>query len=153
MTNFWHRSSGDLNDVLIDPAEDWSQVWWSRDHFPSRELIFNRFPRPNFEIAAVGRSAGSWPASWESGFSKNHKKLIWTYQPVQFFLQNTVLDSKLAQNRPRTPFWPISEKIDLSCRTKYGHETLNNLRSMSARLGIQDCTQKTKSYMVSDRFW
>ena len=80
----WHRSSGDLNDVLIDPAEDWSQVQWSRDHSPSRELIsnrffmgfeiktilqknwtnvsreltFNRFPRLNFEIGASG-----WPTT------------------------------------------------------------------------------------------
>ena len=153
MASFWHRNSGDLNDALIDPAEDWSQVQWSRDHFPSRELIFNRFPRPNFEIAAVGRSAGSWPASQESRFSKIHKRLIWTYQPIQFFMQNTDLDSKSAQNQPRTRFWPIFEKIDLSCRTKYGHETLKNLRSLDARLGIQSCTQKTQFYMVSDRFW
>ena len=55
MTNFWHRSSGDLSDVLIDPAEDWSLSWWSRDHFRSRELTFNGFPRLNFEIAASGR--------------------------------------------------------------------------------------------------
>ena len=46
------RSSGDLNDVLIDPAEDWSLSRWSRDHFRSRELTFNGFPRLNFEIAA-----------------------------------------------------------------------------------------------------
>ena len=55
MANFWHRSSDDLNDVSIDPAEDWSQVLWSRDHFPSREIIFNWFPRHNFEIAARGQ--------------------------------------------------------------------------------------------------
>ena len=152
MANFWHRSSGDLNDVLIDPAEDWSQVRWSRDHFPSRELIFDRFPRRNFEIVAVGRSAGSWPASWESGFSKIHKRLIWTYHPVQFFMHNTDLDSKSAQNRPRTRVWPIFEKKYFSCRTKYGYETLKNLRSLDARLGTQSCTQKTQFYIVSDRF-
>ena len=69
----YHRSSGssgDFNDVLIDPAEDWSQALWSRDHFQTRELVFNRFPKHNFEIAAVGRSARSWPASRESGFQK-----------------------------------------------------------------------------------
>ena len=59
MTSFWHRNSGDLNEVLIDPAEDWSQAQWSRDHFPSRELIFKWFPRPNFEIAARGWPAGT----------------------------------------------------------------------------------------------
>ena len=60
MANFVPRSSGDLNNVLIDPAEDWPQVRWSRDHFPSRELIFDRFPRPNFEIAARGRPTTSF---------------------------------------------------------------------------------------------
>ena len=55
LPKFWHRSSGDLNDVLIDPAEDWSLSRWSRDHFRSRELTFDGFPRLNFEIAASGR--------------------------------------------------------------------------------------------------
>ena len=48
MTNFWHWISGDLDGVLIDPAEDWSQARWSRDHFPSRELIF--IQDPTFEL-------------------------------------------------------------------------------------------------------
>ena len=109
----YHRSlgsSGDLNDVLIDPAEDWSQALWSRDHFQTRELVFNRFPRQQFEIAAAGQSTRIWLASRESGFSKVHKKLIWTYHPIQFFLQNTVLDSESGQNQPKTRFWPIFEK-------------------------------------------
>ena len=95
----------------------------------------------------------SWPASQESGFSKIHKNLIWTYHTMQFFMQNSGLDSKSAQNRPRTRFWPIFRKIDLSCRTKSGHEILKNLKSFHARLGIQSCNQKTQFYIVSDRFW
>ena len=92
-------------------------------------------------------------ASQESGFSKIHKKVIWTYQPRQLFMQKTVLESKSDQNRPRTRLRPIFEKIDFSCRAKYGHETLKNSRSRDARLGIQSCTQKTQFYMVSDRCW
>ena len=55
LSKFWHRSLGDLNDVLIDPMEDWSLSRWSRDNFRSRELTFDGFPRLNFEIAASGR--------------------------------------------------------------------------------------------------
>ena len=79
MTNFWHRSSGDLKDVLFDPAEDWSQAKWSRDHFQSRELVFNLFLKPNFEIAARGQPAGN------PDFHKIDKKPIWTHHPTQFF--------------------------------------------------------------------
>ena len=46
----------------------------------------------------------------------------------------------------------ILEKIDLSCRTKYGHGTLKILRSLDARLGIQSCIQKSQLYIVFDRF-
>ena len=144
---FWHRNSGDLNDVSIDPAEDWSQVRWSRDHFLSRKLIFSRVPRPNFEIASRGGLVRYLD------FQELMKKLIWTHHPIQFFASNSNLQSKSAQNRPRTWFWPIFEKIDLSCQTKYGHETFKNLRSLDTRLGIRSCTHKTQFYMVSDRFW
>ena len=89
-------------------------------------------------------------ASQESGFSKIHKKLIWTYQPIQFFIQKTVLDSKLDHNRPRTRLRPFFEKNDFSFRTKYGHETSKYSRSRDARLGIQSCTQKTKFYAMHD---
>ena len=110
MANFCHRSSGDLNDILIDPAEDWSQVLWSRDHFPTRELIFNRFPRPNFEIAARGWPAANLDFDRKSGFSKIDKKLIWTHQLMQVFMQNTDLDSKSAQNRLGPDFDQFSKK-------------------------------------------
>ena len=79
MANFWHRSSGDLNDVLIDPAEDWSQAKSFRDHFRSRELLFNLFLKLNFEIAARGRAG---PAGRKSKFSKIVKKPIWTHHPT-----------------------------------------------------------------------
>ena len=99
-SDLYRRTSGDLNDVLIDPAEDWSQVWWSRDHFPSRELIIIRFPRPNFEIAARGQPAA------DPDFQKiDKKKMIWTHHPIQFFAYNSILQSKSAQNQPRTRFW------------------------------------------------
>ena len=73
LSKFWHRSSGDLNDVLIDPAEDWSLSRWSRDHFRSRELTFDGFPRLNFEIAASGRPRIQIFSNW---FVKKFKKLM-----------------------------------------------------------------------------
>ena len=37
-------------------------------------------------------------------------------------------------------------------KLRNGHETFIRLRSLDARLGIESCTQKTKLYMVWDRF-
>ena len=42
--------------------------------------------------------------------------------------------------------------FQLSIRTKNGHETFIDLRSLDDLLGIESCTQKTQFYTVFDRF-
>ena len=105
----YHRSSGDLNDVLIDPAEDWSQVQWSRDHFPSRELIFKGFPRPNFEIAARGQPAAN-PDFRKLIKNLDLQKLIknWS-EPItlySFSRRIRIWSPNRPPKKPRTQFWP-----------------------------------------------
>ena len=57
--------------------EDWSLSLWSRDHFRTRELTFDRFPIPNFEIAAVGQPA-EIPV-FQKFFKKNWSEPITLY--------------------------------------------------------------------------
>ena len=147
MANFWHRSSGDSNEVLIDPAEDWSQVWWSRDHFPSRELIFNRFPITNFEIAAVDWSARSWLASQKSGFSKIHmSRPLCTVS--DFFLPNhlrhpTTMSCQIVKNSHES-----FESCSSQAKNKVGTNFLTD-RIMSSEFAYNLCPHWTQdSYSI-----
>ena len=46
-------------------------------------------------------------------FSKIDKKLIWTYEPVQFFMQNSNPDPKLVKTWFKNRFWPFFENFQI----------------------------------------
>ena len=77
---FFYKCKSDLNTFFFNPGQDWSQVRWSRDHFLPSHIVFRFFPRPNFEIAARGRTWRFAPTSkltifWVLRvFQKNIKK-------------------------------------------------------------------------------
>ena len=83
----------------------------------------NKTPGVVFHAAFDGNAPGPWNTAQKSKnkqiptfkkieFSKIHKKLIWTYEPIQFFTQNPNPDPKLAKNQPKTWFWPFFENSD-----------------------------------------
>ena len=70
---FWHRSSGEIVDVFLDPEEDSSLSWWYRGQFWSRELTFNHFRRLNFEIPQL---ADVKMRGWK-GWMRGQKGWMW----------------------------------------------------------------------------
>ena len=81
----------------------------------------NKTPGVFFHAAFDFKAPGPWNTAQKSKnkqkptfkkieFSKIDEKLIWTYEYIQFFMQNPNPDPKMVNSHFKTWFWPILKK-------------------------------------------
>ena len=78
---------------------------------------------------------------------KFDEKLIRIYEPIQFFMQNSIPDPKLDQNWSQTRFWSMFEIFEKPEKNIFLGQLNENVLEKKFHFKIRDEKMPTESYL------